>query len=170
MYTFDNYELGRTEDKVTIESREENRLATIRMGQQSRNSIDIISRTLDSHIYDNQEFIDAVRKTILENHHARIRILVLDPMVIVKQSHRLVNLAMELITFIEIRKPGIEYTGFNEALFVADDCGYIHRLKSDRYEGTVNFNDRRTTKYLLDSFNEMWSKSHKDMNLRKLHI
>ena len=170
MYTFDNYELGRTEDTVAIESREENRLATIRMSQQSRNSIEIISRQLDSEIYDTQEFIDAIRRIILENHHARVRILVLDPRIIVNQSHRLVNLAMDLSTFIEIRKPGIEHSGFNEALFVADSCGYIHRLKSDRYEGTVNFNDRRTTKYLLDHFDEMWSKSHGDMNLRKLHI
>lgn len=170
MYTFDNYELGRTADSVTIESREENRLATNRMTQQSRNSIEIISRDLDSQIYDTQDFIDAVRRIVLENYHAKVRIIVLDPAVIIKQSHRLVNLAMDLTSFIEIRKPGIEYTGFNEALLVADDCGYIHRVKSDRYEATVNFNDRRTTKYLLDHFNEMWNKSRGDTNMRKLHI
>ena len=170
MYTFDNYELGRTEDSVTIETREENRLATIRMVRQCKNSFEIISRHLDSQIYDTQEFIDSVRRIVLENYHARIRIIVLDPTVIIKQSHRLINLAMDLSTFIEIRKPGTEYAGFNEALFIADGCGYIHRLKSDRYDGTVNFNDRRTTKYLLDHFNEMWNKSHGDMNLRKLHI
>lgn len=170
MYTFDNHELGHTEDSVTIESREENRLATIKISLQCRNSIEIVSRELDSPIYDTPEFIDSVRKFVLENHHARMRIIVLDSRVIIKQSHRLVNLAMDLSTFIDIRKPSVEYASFNEALFLADECGYIHRLKSDRYEATVNFNDRRTTKYLLDHFNEMWSKSLSDTNLRKLHI
>jgi len=170
MYTFDNYELGVTDDSVTIESRDENRFATIKMVQQSRNSIEIISRDLDSQIYDIQEFIDAVRGIVLENYHARVRIIVMNAKVIINQSHRLVNLAMDLSTFIEIRKPGIEYSGFNEAMFLADGCGFIHRLKSDRYGGTVNFNDRRTTRYLLDHFNEMWAKSLSDMNLRKLHI
>lgn len=170
MYTFDNYELGLTDDNVTIESRDENRFATIKMVQQSRNSIEIISRDLDSQIYDTPEFIDAIRKIILENNHARIRIIVLDPRVIIKQSHRLVNLAMDLSTFIDIRKPGIEHSGFNEAMLLADACGYIHRLKSDRYVGTVNFNDGRTTRYLQNRFNEMWNKSLSDVNLRKLHI
>jgi len=170
MYTFDNYELGVTDDSVTIESRDEIRFATIKMVQQSRDSIEIISRDLDSQIYDTQEFIDAVRRVVLENHHARVRIIVINAKVIIKQSHRLVNLAMDLSTFIDIRKPSIEHSGFNEAIFLADGCGYIHRLKSDRYGGTVNFNDRRNTRYLLDHFNEMWAKSLSDMNLRKLHI
>jgi hypothetical protein len=170
MHTFDNYTLGRTDDSVMIESREENRLATIRMIQQCRSSIEIISRELDPEIYDTQEFIDGIRRVILENHRARVRIIVLNPSVIIKQSHRLVNLAMELSTFIDIRKPSIEYMGFNEAMFVADGCGYIHRLKTDRYEATVNFNDTRNTRYLLGHFNEMWSKALTDMNLRKLHI
>lgn len=170
MYTFDNYELGRTDEGVIIESREENCFATLRMIQRCRNSVEIISRELDSQIYDTQEFIDGIRHIVLENYHARIRIIVMDSKVIIKQSHRLVNLAMELSTFIEIRKPGPEYNGFNEAVFIADGCGYIHRLKSDRYEASVNFNDRRATRPLLDHFNEMWSKSLSDMNLRKLHI
>ena len=140
------------------------------MVQQSRNSIEIISRELDSHIYDTQEFIDAVRRLVLENNHARVRIIVLDTKVIIKQSHRLVNLAMDLSTFIHIRRPGIEHSGFNEAIFLADGYGYIHRLKSDRYGGTVNFNDGRTTRHLQNRFNEMWAKSLSDVNLRKLHI
>ena len=170
MYTFDNHQLGRTDDCVTIESRDENRLATIKISQQCRNSIEIVSRELDSPVYDTPEFTDTVRNIGLENHHARIRIIVMDSRVIIKHSHRLLNLAMDLSTFIDIRKPSIEYTSFNEALFLADGCAYIHRLKNDRYEATVNFNDRRTTKYLLDHFNEMWSKSLSDVNLRKLHI
>lgn len=170
MYTFENYELGRTDDVVTIETREENRFATIRMMQRCRHSIEIISRQLDSQIYDTQEFIDGIRRIVLDNHFARIRIIVLDPRIIIKQNHRLVNLAMDLSTYIEIRKPGLEHSGFNEALFLADSCGYIHRRKSDRYEGNVNFNDPRTCRYQQDHFNEMWNKAQTDMNLRKLHI
>lgn len=170
MYTFENYELGRTDDMVNIESREENRSATIKMAHQFKQSMEIISRELDSSIYDDPEFLDAVKKTIFENQRTKIRIIILNPQIVTKHGHRLVTLTMDLTTFIEIRKPGIEHSGFNEAMLLADGCGYIHRKKSNRFEGSVNFNDRRTCKYLLDHFNEIWSKSTMDHNFRKLQI
>ena len=170
MHTFDTHELGHTHDAIAVETRDENRSVTVKMARQCKNSMEIISRSLDPLIYDDQEFLDAVRGIILANHHARIRIIVLNPQVISKHGNRLVNLAMDLSTFIEIRKPGTEYSGFNEALFIADGCGYIHRHKSDRYEGTANFNDLRTSRFLLEHFNEMWNKAQRDTNFRKLHL
>ena len=170
MYNFDTHELGRTDDAVAIETRDENRSASIRMARQSKKTIEIISRELDPIIYDDQEFLDAVKDMILSDYHSRIRIIVLNPQIITQHSRRLITLAMSLTSFIDIRKPGPEYSGFNESLFIADGCGYIHRKKSDRYEGNLNFNDLRTCKYLLESFNEMWNKAVPDENFRKLNI
>ena len=61
MHILDDYELGRTEDTIKIDSREENQNAVLKMAQQCQRSIDIISRELDPDLFDTIEFIDAVK-------------------------------------------------------------------------------------------------------------
>jgi len=170
MNTFDNYELGRTDDAVSIETREDNFLAIIKMVQQCRNTIEIISHNLNPAIYDTVDFVEATKHMILNNRHAKVRILAFETQAIIRRGHRLVDLAMDLSSFIEFRTPGQEFRSFNEALFIADSTGYIHRFSAERFEGTVNFNDHRVSKYLRQHFEEMWDKSTTDMNFRRLSI
>ena len=170
MHTFDHHELGRTDETVKLELREESQAAITRMAQQCSRSIDIISRDLDPDLFDTAEFLDAVRAMILNNRRARVRLLVMDPKKIVSKGHRMVELARTLSSFIEFRVPSAEHRDFNEMLMVADNTGYLHRLNPDRFEATVNFNDKLVSKHLMLEFDEMWSKSTTDSNLRKLTI
>ena len=170
MHILDDYELGRTEDTIKIDSREENQNAVLKMAQQCQRSIDIISRELDPDLFDTIEFIDAVKSMVLNNRHASVRMLVADPKKIVSRGHRLVDLTRTLPTYMDIRVPGMEHKDFNEMLFIADTTGYLHRLNSERFDATVNFNDKRVAKYLRKEFDEMWSKATQDTNLRQLKI
>lgn len=170
MYILDDYELGRTEDTIKIESREDNQIAVSRMAQQCKTTIDIISRDLDPDLFDTIEFIDAVKNMVLNNRRARVRMLVAEPKKIVSRGHRLVDLTRTLPTYMDIRVPGMEHKDFNEMLFIADTTGYLHRLNSERFDATVNFNDKRVAKYLGKEFNEMWGKATQDTNLRQLKI
>ncbi|MFQ5659189.1 MAG: hypothetical protein ACE5GZ_02105 [Gammaproteobacteria bacterium] len=170
MLTFKDHELGHTADAVQVTTRAANRRAVTSMAQQCRQHLVIISRDLDPPLYDTVEFIEASKKMVLANRRASIRILVFEPQAIIQRGHRLVNLAMQLSSFFEFRAVGPEYKDFNEALFIADATGYLHRLNSERYEGTVNFNDHRISNYLLQQFEEIWEKASPDMNLKKLHL
>ena len=71
---------------------------------------------------------------------------------------------------IEIRVPGREHAQFNESLFVADQTGYIYRPNSDRYEGKLNFNDKRASRLLIHEFDEIWEKSRTDPNFKRALI
>ena len=170
MQTFDNYSLGRTNDAIDIGTREENRLAVVKMAQQCQRTIDIISRELDPDLFDNAEFLDAVKAMVLKNRRSDVRILVFEPKTIVSRRHRLIDLTRSLPTYMEIRVPPKEYQDFNEMVFVADTTGYLHRLHTDRFEAKVNFNDKRVARYLLKEFDELWDKSTQDTNLRQLSI
>jgi hypothetical protein len=167
MYRFEDNILGKTDDTVLIERSEENAIASLSMAKQSERTIDIVSRDMDPAIYDSPEFVEAAKQMVLKNKMSRIRILAHEPALIVRRGHRLVDLAMQLTSFIEIRVPSLEHADFNDSLFIADTTGYIHRLNPERYEGKLNFNDKRTCRILAQQFDEMWGKSRSDPNFKR---
>ncbi|MCH7695364.1 MAG: hypothetical protein IIB73_03580 [Proteobacteria bacterium] len=170
MQIFEDYKLGRTDDAVQIDNRKLNHIAITKMAQQCKRTIEIISRELDPPFFDTEEFVEACKKMILANRNARLRIIVFEPQAIIARGHRLLNLAGTLSSFFEFRKPDQEYSNFNEALFITDSTGYVHRKNTERFEGIVNFNDKRQSRYLLQKFDDIWEKSATDSNMRQLHI
>lgn len=170
MTDFNQYKIGVNNKLLQLESFEENRqLATI-MVQQARYTLDIISRLLDPLIFNSPEFIEAVRQMVTGNRQPKIRIIVFDPEAIVRNGHRLVDLAGSLSSFIEMRKASREFHSYNECLLLADNTAYLHRINGERFEATANFNDRRQVKFFIDDFENMWSSAVPDPNLRRLSI
>ncbi len=170
MREFGGYKLGETNELIDIDTAEHHRLVALQMARQGRSTIHIISRKLDPGIYDTTDFIDAIRAFALQNRRARVRIMVYTPREIVRRGHRLIDVATRLSSFFQIRTPGREFKHFNESLFIADKTAYIHRPFSERYEASVNFNDKRTCKYLLVQFEDMWEKATPDLNLNRYHL
>jgi len=170
MHLLDEYELGRTDDVIKLESRDDNQIAIIKMAEQCKRTIDILSRELDPDLFDTVEFVDAIKKLVLNNRRAKVRILVAEPKKIVSRGHRLVDLARTLPSYLDIKVPSKEHLDFSEMLFIADTTGYLHRLHPERFEATVNFNDKRVSKHLRLEFNDLWSKAAQDTNLRQLTI
>ena len=170
MYKFEKYQLGINYDEVAISSSDEHHLSATMMAQQCSRDISIISRELDPLAYDLQIFVDAVKSTLLANRRAKVRIMVFGSRVIVRRGHLLLNLAANLPSYIEFRKPGNDYRDFNESLFVADNTGYIHRTSAERFDGSINFYDKRKSKILMGVFEEMWGRSDPDPNLRTMSL
>jgi len=168
MPDFDDNKLGETDKLILLDSRDDNQIAVTAMARQCSRTIEIISRLLDPPIFDSPDFIDAIRQLIVKNRKPKIRLIVFDPDTIVKHGHRLINLAGDMSSFIEIRKAHYQHKGYNECLFVADSVGYVHRNDAERYEANVNFKDTRQSKYLLKEFEEMWEVATQDPNLRRM--
>lgn len=170
MLNLENRKLGEINEDIDIDSSEHHRISAVTMATQCSTNIDIISRELDPHAYNTAEFVDAVKQMVLANRRARVRVMVFESQLIRQRGHRLLDLANNLSSFIEFRKPSPEYNQFNESLLVADKTGFILRLNAERFEGKVNFNDKRQSKVLLDKFEEMWGKAKPDPNLRQMHL
>ena len=167
---FQNYTLGLDGEEFRISDSDELRAASLAMARQCRRSLEIISRQLDPTVYDSQDFSEALRQLALESQYARIRILVLEPATLVSRGHRLLELAGRLSSFFELRVPGSEHQGLNEACLIADEIGAIHLPVADRYEGRGSFNDHRLAGELGKRFEEFWAKAQPDPNLRRLKI
>lgn len=170
MLNLDNHILGVTDEKIAIASSEDHRSAAQALAQQAQRHIAIISRELDPPAYDTPEFVEAVKQLVLSNRYTHLRAMVFDPLTIVKHGHRLHKLMLNLTSFIEFRVPGPEFSAFDESLLVADDTGYILRTSAERYEGFINFNDRRSARILMKQFEEMWARAKPDPNLKRLHL
>ncbi|MGK0297373.1 MAG: hypothetical protein ACI9XC_000976 [Gammaproteobacteria bacterium] len=167
MFKFEEYILAESDEDILIESSAESVLASLKMVQQAGRSLHIISRNLDPIIYNSQEFIESVKKMVLKSKNNRVQILVSNPESIIKRGHRLIDLSMILTSFIEIKVLGKEHESFNESLFVADQAGYIYRKDTGRYEGKLNFNDKRASRLLIHEFKNLWERSNTDPNLKR---
>ena len=170
MELFENHTLGIEEDDIAISTSDEHKMAAIRMAQQIRRSVVIISRELDPLVYNLPEFVEAIKRSLLNNRRATVRVIVFEPQTIVRRGHLLLDLAANLPSFIEFRKAGKGYDNFNESLYIADETGYVYRTSAERFDGIINFNDKRKSKVLMDVFEEMWGRATPDSNLRKLSL
>lgn len=171
MYNFSDYTLGESSGEVLeIETRRENADAALELVKQCQLKLAIVSHCLDPFVYDNPEFVEALRTLALKGPHVEIRILVFEAEQIIRRGHKILHLAGRLSSYIELRKPLPEHKSFNEAMLIADNTAYLHRENMERYAGKVNFNSRRESKYLMDIFNKLWQSAKPDPNLRRMYL
>jgi hypothetical protein len=171
MKKLDEYILGEsTSDAIRVETRQENMDAALLLVKQCKLKLAIISHQLDPFVYDQAEFVEAIRQLALKGRHVDIRIIASEPTLIIRRGHKLVNLAGKISSYIEIRKPSSQYIKFSKAVLIADEVGYLFRESEERYTGTVNFNGRRGSKNMLKVFDRMWATSESDPNFRRILI
>lgn len=171
MLKLDEYELGGlNKDVIQLETSEDNNLCVTALAEKSRRTLEIASRNLDPLIYDQVNFINAVKSLVLGSRKSRVRILVWEPEIIVRRGHRLLELVSKLSSFIDIRRAGVEHKDFNSGLCIADATGYMNRKSADRYESRACFNDKRQATLHLNEFEEMWDVAKPDPNFRRFLI
>jgi len=170
MENIEDYILGETEEEITLETSDHSRAISIQMINKCRRDLDIVSRDLDPCIYDTSEMLDAIKKLALRSRLSRIRILVLQPETLKSRGHRMLDLSERLSSFIKIRRVGKEHSSFNSAMLLVDECGFVRRPHSDRFEGRANFKDRKTVSDMQGEFDLLWNHSQKDPNFRRLSL
>jgi hypothetical protein len=89
---------------------------------------------------------------------------------VVTRGHRIIELARQLSSFIEIRKINTDLKNISDAFLVGDETALVYRKQAQRYEGFVNFNDRGRCRQVLADFRDSWEKAAPDPELRRLHI
>ena len=164
------YKFKQDVNDISLSSRDEVKVINIAMTQHTTRKIDIISRYFDAAIYDNTDFIEAVKKLSIASKFTKIRILIKDSDPMVKNGHRIIELIHQLTSSIEVRQIAEEYKASNEAFSLYDEKGLIYLKHADRYEGVANFDRPRLVKELTAYFNEVWERSVPDQNLRRLHL
>jgi hypothetical protein len=138
--------------------------------RQARREILIFTHDLDARVYDQESFIDALTHFALQHHRAQCKVLLQDSSGLIKQGHRLIELARRLSSRIELRKTAPDHANDLQNFLVADARGYLHRELYARYEGNGDFNDPLRAKALVNQYNMLWEHAEPDSELRRLHV
>ncbi len=167
---FKNFILGVTNECIKIDSRQLNKDAVLKLVSSAQENVLILSRHLDSSIYNQLDFLDVASQLARRKRSSYIHILVNDPSQVIKQGSRIVELSQRISSKIEIRTICDEFLQFNRSFLIADSIGYLHNAKADLYDAEVNFNDKEMSNELSDTFNKIWEQSIQDTAIRRLCI
>ena len=167
---FSGHIIGEEDKVIHLDSMSDNRSAAIALASQCRRSIILQSYDLDPIIYNEVDFIEAIRQVAVNNTHANIKILIEDASKVITGGHRLIELMRRVTSFIQIQKINTDLKTLSDAFLICDETALIYRKQTHRYEGFVNFNDRGKCREIMADFRDSWEKSAPEPEFRRLHI
>jgi hypothetical protein len=162
--------LGQHSERLLLQGRAQFQYASLQMAQQASHRIDIFTYDLDKPLYDQADFIEALKTLAIRQRGIAIRVLIQNSEKVQREGHRLLELARRLTSKIEIRRPHTDFLEHTENFIIIDKTGYIRRKQADRYEGEANFCDRLEAKLLSEFFSDVWERSESESALRRLYL
>jgi len=153
-----------------LSDREEFRDAMITVAGLAVRSLAIMTRDLETGIYDDKQFIDSVKHLCLSRSYARIRVLVTNPYRTLRDGNRFVYLGRRLSSFIEFRHVHERYRDHNEVFMIADENALVFRADADRWDGIADTNEPGVARRYLNLFDEIWAHSIPAHEFRQLHV
>ncbi len=162
--------MAEDETFIRIETASDNRDAAVRLAGMARRQIAIFSHDLEPQVYDDPEFLEAVRNLAIRGGKVSIRILLVDATRSAKEGNRLVELSRRLSSYIQIRRPHRDYLGLAEAFMVVDEYGLLWRKLASRWDGVADTHDPPRAREKMKLFNTIWEKSQQDSETRQLRI
>ncbi|MCO6441215.1 MAG: hypothetical protein J5I81_09035 [Nitrococcus mobilis] len=155
----------------TLDSLDAVQQATVELTMSARRELHLYSPDLEPRLYDYPPFLSALRALAVSGGRAaRIHILVRDSAPAVSRGHRLIELARQLTSFIEIRRLAEDSRERLDAFLVVDRRAVVHRLHWTSYQGTASPDDPVLARALVKEFDALWETASSDPELRRLHL
>lgn len=166
----DSLRLGVDKDEVRLTGNDDVRATAVALASQARRTLLLHTFDLDARIYDRQLFVEAVSALVRRHPGACFDVLIQNVDRVVRDGHRLVELARRLGSSIQIRRCAQQYRRYCGTFLLVDNTGYLYRPLSSRYEGLASFNNAAEVARLGKYFREVWEHSDTDMELRRLYV
>jgi len=149
---------------------EEYRAAVSELATRAQRSLSIYTPNLEPLIYDQDCFLEPVKRLVLARGHARMRVLISDPARASREGNRFMQMARRLTSFIELRNVPPEFRNNPASFIVADDRAIAYRQQAARWDGIVEFDDQSVVRRHLAYFDEVWAVSLIQPELRATAI
>jgi predicted GNAT family N-acyltransferase len=156
---------------IEIATHAEARAATLDLLSDAQRQVWIYTRDLEAALYGDPAVLEQLKRVGTQGRSAEIRILLIEPASVIKQTHALLPLAQRLASTFQIRSPGEEIDRQNPSAFLLNDCGgFINRPIGSRWEGIANRHGPGPHRQLLDYFKQVWERALPCSELRALNI
>ncbi|MGB5256909.1 MAG: hypothetical protein WBN07_02210 [Woeseiaceae bacterium] len=153
-----------------ISTKEEMRQAAIEVVREASRKVSIFTHDLEQGIYDDPEFLEIIKRLVLSQTYARIRVLIADPSRAIKNGNNFVHLGRRLNTYIEFRHVREDLRTHAEAFCIADETALVYRLQANRWEGIADTHEPAVAKLYSKMFDEIWLASEVETEFRQLGI
>lgn len=162
--------LGQENQRLTLDTPSEQIACICAMAEQSVRHLRIYTPNLESELYDNREFADAVSALARSSRFAEIRILIEDTRLIIARGHALLELHRRLPSSVTIRKLTMDIHSLEQPFLIADQAGVLLRPDDGEGPSFANFCDRVKAKSLIEMFDPLWDRCYPDPELRSLSM
>ena len=151
-----------------ISTQEEMRRAVIDVATVAVRKVSIFTHDLDPGIYDDPDFLEIIKRLVLSQTYARIRVLIADPARAIKNGNAFVHLGRRLNTYIEFRHVREDHRTHAESFCIADETALVYRLQAKRWEGIADTYEPAVSKLYGKMFDEIWQASEVELEFRQL--
>ena len=153
-----------------ISTREEMRQAVIEVAREARRKVSIFTHDLEPGIYDDPDFLEVIKRLVLSQTYARIRVLIADPTRAIKNGNAFVYLGRRLNSYIEFRHVREDLRTHAESFCIADETALVYRLQAERWEGIADTYEPAVARLYGQMFDEIWLASEVESEFRQLGI
>jgi hypothetical protein len=149
-----------------ISSLDEMRAAVDAVAASAQRLMSIYTPDLEPDLYDQNAFLEIVKRFVLARRFAKVRVLISDSNRLLRDNNRFIAMGRRLTSCIDIR-PAIGPIKQRAAGYViADDRAIAYRVHLDRWDGVADLNNPPVARQYLDDFDEIWHASAIDENAR----
>jgi hypothetical protein len=119
----------------------------------------IYTPDLEPDLYDQNGFLEIVKRFVLARRFAKVRVLLSDSGRLMRDNNRFVAMGRRLTSCIDIRPVVGASRQRANAYLIADDRAIVYRVHSDRWDGVADLNNPPIARQYLDEFDEIWHSS-----------
>jgi hypothetical protein len=149
-----------------VSTLEDYRSAVVEVTSGARHQLSIFTPDLEPALYDQDCFLEPLKRLVLARSHGRVRVLIRDPFRATREGHRFMQMARRLTSCITLRSLPPEHRNEGCAYIVADNQAIAYRPNCARWIGFVELNDDGIDRRHLDHFDRVWSRSRAQPEMR----
>ena len=159
---------ARGEEHVrVISSLEEMRAAVDIVAASAQRLMSIYTPDLEPELYDQNGFLDIVKRFVLARRFAKARVLLSDPTRLLRDNNRFIAMGRRLTSCIDIRPAAAAARQRACGYLIADDRAIVYRVHADRWDGVADLDNPPVARQYLDEFDEIWHASAIDEHARQ---
>jgi hypothetical protein len=154
---------SRVENHVrVISSLEEMRAAIDAVALSAQRLMSIYTPDLEPDLYDQNGFLEIVKRFVLARRFAKVRVLLSDSTRLLRDNNRFIAMGRRLTSCIDIRPAAAAAKQRACGYLIADDRAIVYRVHSDRWDGVADLDNPPVARQYLDEFDEIWHASAPD--------
>jgi hypothetical protein len=143
---------------------------SLKLLNQSRRTIAILSSELDEAVYGGDDFIQALSSFVRSSRYAQVQILVKNTKPIIETGHKLAKLHQRLSSKVLFRKLTIEPDNNEMGFMLCDTNALLYKNDDRAYQGFANVNAAVEVKRFREVFDYVWQYAEAEPELQLLHI